>query len=325
MGVRFLSTGVGLPDRVLTNADLSKMVDTSDDWITERTGIKERRIAAPEEATSDLSARAARQALERAGVAAEDVDLVVVATCTPDHLFPSTACLVQKSLGLTKAVAFDVSAACSGFLYGLAVVNGLLETGVARTALLIGADTLSRFTDWTDRSTCVLFGDGAGALLLRAVEGPGDLLSVHTGSEGAAGDVLCIPGGGSRHPAGAGAVPKHPAFIKMDGREVFKHAVARMIEAANTALAKAGKKPSDLKLLIPHQANLRIIDAIAKRVDIPNERVFRNVQKFGNMSAATTIVALDEAVGDGRVQRGDLVELIAFGAGLTWGAAVLRW
>ncbi|MBK6880114.1 MAG: ketoacyl-ACP synthase III [Elusimicrobia bacterium] len=324
-GVRFLSTGAGLPDRVLTNADLAKMVDTTDEWITDRTGIKERRIAGDDEATSDLSARAARQALERAGVAPTDVDLVVVATCTPDHLFPSTACLVQKALGLTKAMAFDVSAACSGFVYGLAVVKGMLETGQARTALLIGADTLSRFTDWTDRGTCVLFGDGAGALLMQATDGPGDLLSVFTGSEGAAGDVLCIPGGGSRHPAGAGAVPKHPAHIKMDGREVFKHAVARMIEAATAALAKAGKTPADLRLLIPHQANLRIIDAIAKRIAIPNDRVFRNVQKYGNMSAATTVIALDEAVQAGQVRRGDLVELIAFGAGLTWGAAVLRW
>jgi 3-oxoacyl-[acyl-carrier-protein] synthase-3 len=325
-GLSILSTGAGLPDKVLTNADLCKIVDTSDEWITERTGIKERRIAGAGEATSDLSARAARQALERAGVSPREVDLIVVATCTPDHLFPSTACLVQKALGIPEAVAFDLSAACSGFLYGLAVVQGLLAAGTARTALLIGADTLSRFTDWKDRATCVLFGDGAGALLLRAVPGPGDILSVHLGADGAKGDVLCIPGGGSRHPLGnLEEASAHPPFIRMEGKEVFKHAVVRMIEAALAALKKAGKTPADLKLLIPHQANLRIIDAIAKRVDLPDERVFRNVQRFGNMSAATTIVALDEAVQSGRVGAGDLVELIAFGAGLTWGAAVLRW
>ena len=325
-GVRFLSTGAALPDRVMTNADLAKIVDTSDEWITERTGIKERRIAAPHEATSDFSARAAKQALERAGIPPEEVDLVVVATCTPDHFFPSTACLVQKALGLTRAAAFDVSAACSGFLYGLAVVKAMLESGAAKTALLIGADTLSRFTDWTDRGTCVLFGDGAGALLMRRTEGPGDLLSVYIGSEGGAGDILCIPGGGSRHPIPpAGIQREHSALIRMEGREVFKHAVTRMIEAAQIALSRAGKTAADLSLLIPHQANLRIIDAVAKRVNLPDDRIFRNVHKFGNMSSATTIVALDEALSAGRIHRGDLVELIAFGAGLTWGAAVLRW
>lgn len=325
-GVRFLATGAALPAKILTNADLSKIVDTTDEWITERTGIKERRIAAPEEATSDLSTRAARLALERAGLQPRDVDLIVVATCTPDHLFPSTACLVQKNLGVPACIAFDVSAACSGFIYGLACVKGLLETGVAKTALLIGADTLSRFTDWTDRGTCVLFGDGAGALVLQATSQASDLLSVHLAADGGAGDILTIPGGGSRHPLGVnGNAKEFPPTIKMEGREVFKHAVTRMVEAAEGALAKAGLAPSDLRLLIPHQANLRIIDAVAKRVSLPDDRVFRNVHKFGNMSAATTIVALDEAVQDGRVKRGDVVELIAFGAGLTWGAAVLRW
>ncbi|HMU95645.1 MAG TPA: beta-ketoacyl-ACP synthase III [Elusimicrobiota bacterium] len=325
-GVRFLATGAALPAKVLTNADLSKIVDTSDEWITERTGIKERRIAAPDEATSDLSTRAARQALERAGLQPRDVDLIVVATCTPDHLFPSTACLVQKNLGVPASIAFDVSAACSGFIYGLACVKGLLETGLAKTALLIGADTLSRFTDWTDRGTCVLFGDGAGALVLQASPQSNDLLSMHLAADGGPGDILTIPGGGSRHPLGQnGNAKEFPPTIKMEGREVFKHAVTRMVEAAEGALAKAGRSPADLRLLIPHQANLRIIDAVAKRVSLPDDRVFRNVHKFGNMSAATTIVALDEAVQEGRVKRGDLVELIAFGAGLTWGAAVLRW
>jgi 3-oxoacyl-[acyl-carrier-protein] synthase-3 len=325
-GVRFLSTGSGLPSRILTNADLSKIVDTTDEWITERTGIKERRIADPGEATSDLSTQAARQALERANLRPDQLDAIVVATCTPDHLFPSTACLVQKNLGIPACMAFDVSAACSGFIYGLAVVNGLIATGVAKTVLLIGADTLSRFTDWTDRGTCVLFGDGAGAVILGAAEGPSDLLSLHLSADGSKGSVLEIPGGGSRHPlANPEEAQAYPPLIKMEGKEVFKHAVTRMVEAAVAALEKAALSPQDLTLLIPHQANLRIIDAVAKRVNIPDERVFRNVQKFGNMSAATTIIALDQSIAEGKVNRGDLVELIAFGAGLTWGAAVLRW
>ncbi|MBL8023481.1 MAG: ketoacyl-ACP synthase III [Elusimicrobia bacterium] len=326
MGVKFLSTGSGLPARVLTNDDLTKMVDTSDEWITERTGIKERRIVAPDQATSDLSTQAARQALERAHLRPDQVDAIVVATCTPDHLFPSTACLVQKALEVPSCIAFDVSAACSGFIYGLAVVNGLIETGVAKTVLLIGADTLSRFTDWTDRGTCVLFGDGAGAVVLAASDGPSDLLSLHLSADGSKGDVLNIPGGGSRHPLNStDDIRAFPPLIKMEGKEVFKNAVTRMVEAATAALAKAGLSPQDLRLLIPHQANLRIIDAVAKRVNIPDDRVFRNVQKFGNMSAATTIIALDQAVSEGQVKRGDKVELIAFGAGLTWGAAVLQW
>ncbi len=325
-GLKFLATGAALPARVLTNAELSRMVDTNDEWITDRTGIKERRIAAPDQATSDLSTQAAKIAIERAGLTPADIDLIVVATCTPDHLFPSVACLVQKNLGLRRGTAFDVSAACSGFLFGLATVKGFLESGMARRALLIGADTLTRFTDWTDRGTCVLFGDGAGALVMETVEGPSHLLSVHLGSDGTPGDILTIPGGGSRHPLGTnGSAKEFPPHIKMEGREVFKHAVNRMIEAGLAALTQAGLKPRDLKLLIPHQANMRIIDAVAKRVDLPNDRVFRNVQKYGNMSSATTIVALDEAVSTGQLQRGDLVELIAFGAGLTWGAAVLRW
>jgi 3-oxoacyl-[acyl-carrier-protein] synthase III len=328
-GLRFLSTGACLPEKVLTNADLEKIVETSDEWITERTGIKERRLAAPNEATSDMSVAAARQAIRDAGLEPKDIDLIVVATCTPDHLFPSVACLVQKALGIPGTIAFDVSAACSGFLYGLACVKGFLETGTAKTALLIGADALSKFTNWKDRGTCVLFGDGAGAMVIRAEEGVENLLSVHLGADGTDSEILTIPGGGSRHPlsgnAGNGTAEKYPPTIYMEGKEVFKHAVTRMIEASLTALQKCGKTPDDLKLIIPHQANLRIIDAIAKRLKMNEDKVFRNVHKYGNMSAATTIVALDEAQRAGLVKRGDLVELIAFGAGLTWGAAVLRW
>jgi 3-oxoacyl-[acyl-carrier-protein] synthase-3 len=324
MGVRFLGAGAGLPDKVLTNADLEKIVDTTDQWITERTGIKERRIAAEDQATSDLSTLAARKALESAGLSPDDVDLLVVATCTPDHFFPSTACLVQKNLGVKNAVAFDVSAACSGFIFGLSTVAGLLETGQAKTALLIGADTLTRFTNWKDRGTCVLFGDGAGALVLQKTDDPSSLLSVHHGSDCAPSDILAIPGGGSRYPLGSNGA-EHPSHILMEGKEVFKHAVTRMVEAAASALKKAGKTPEDLALIIPHQANLRIIDAVAKRFNMKEDRVFRNVHKYGNMSSATTIIALDEAIRSGLIKRGDLVELIAFGAGLTWGAAVLRW
>jgi 3-oxoacyl-[acyl-carrier-protein] synthase-3 len=324
MGLKFIATGAGLPEKVLTNADLEKIVATSDQWITERTGIKERRVAAPDQATSDLAVLAARQALESAKWTAADLDLIVVATCTPDHLFPSTACLVQKVLGASKAAAYDVSAACSGFMFALTSVAGMVEAGVARRALVIGADTLTRFTDWKDRGTCVLFGDGAGALLVEKTDGPGGFLSAHLGSDGASSSILTIPGGGSRHPLGSDG-GQHSPYIHMEGKEVFKHAVLRMIEAADAALKKAGLKPNDLALFIPHQANLRIIDAIAKRMDIDDKKVFRNVHKYGNMSAATTIIALDEAVRGGLVKRGDLVELVAFGAGLTWGAAVLRW
>ncbi|MGQ0644385.1 MAG: beta-ketoacyl-ACP synthase III [Elusimicrobiota bacterium] len=325
-GLRFLGTGAALPDKVLTNADLEKIVDTTDQWITERTGIKERRMAADGEATSDLAAGAARRALEDAGIAPAEVDLIVVATCTPDHLFPSVACLVQKSLGIKEAISFDVSAACSGFLYGLACVRGLLETGAAKTALLIGADALTKFTDWKDRGTCVLFGDGAGAMVIRAEEGPSRLLSVYLGADGERSEILTIPGGGSRHPLGSnGGAAAHPPYIYMDGKEVFKHAVTRMIDASLKALRACGKTSRDLALVIPHQANLRIIDAIAKRLDVPDEKVFRNVHKYGNMSAATTVIALDEARRAGLVKSGDLVQLIAFGAGLTWGAAVLQW
>ncbi len=326
LGLKFLGTGSALPAKVLTNAELETMVATSDQWITERTGIKERRIAGPLEATSDFSTQAARRAIENAGLSPRDIDLIVVSTCTPDHLFPSVACLVQRNLDIPNAMAFDVSAACSGFIYGLAAVRGFLESGMAKTALLIGADTLSKFTDWTDRGTCVLFGDGAGAIVVRAEETTSHLLSIHLGADGGRSDLLKIPGGGSRHPMGENGNREHfPPFIQMDGKEVFKSAVHRMLEVAVKALESAGKSPRDLALLIPHQANLRIIDAIAKRLDIDDGKVFRNVHKYGNMSAATTIIALDEAQREGRIKRGDLVELIAFGAGFTWAAAVLKW
>ena len=294
------------------------MVETSDEWITTRTGIKERRIAAKTEAASDLAVPAAKRALEDAGMKAEAIELIVVATATPDMFFPSTACFVQKALGIKEAVSFDVSAACSGFLFALETARAMLESGLYKTALVIGAEKLSAITNWKDRNTCVLFGDGAGAAVLQRRPGAGGILSTYLRSDATHTDILNVPGGGSR-------MPGAPATIHMDGKEVFKLAVHKMISAAREALARAGKKEKDLALLIPHQANLRIIEAIAERVAVPRDRIFVNVDKYGNMSAATTIVALDEARRQGRVRKGDLVELIAFGAGLTWGAAVIQF
>lgn len=330
MSVKITGTGSYLPEKVLTNEDLSKIVETSDEWITTRTGIKERRVATQTMATSDLSLQAAKRALEAAELSADQLDVIIVATCTPDYFFPSVACLVQNGLGATRAAAFDVSAACSGFIYALATANGLLESGVHKRALVIGADVLSKFTDWTDRTTCVLFGDGAGALILEKDEKASpkshSILAVDLGADGSQTDILKIPGGGSRNPYNKEEGMKDtPATIHMDGKEVYRHAVTRMIETANRALAKAGKTSNDLSLLIPHQANLRIIESIGKRMGLPTEKVFLNIHKYGNMSAATTVVALDEAARSGQLKSGDLVELIAFGAGLTWGAAVIQW
>jgi 3-oxoacyl-[acyl-carrier-protein] synthase-3 len=294
------------------------MVDTSDEWITTRTGIKERRVAAKDEATSDMAIQAARRAIADAAIKTESIELILVATATPDMFFPSTGCFIQKALAIKEAVSFDLSAACSGFLYARECARGLMESGPYKTALVIGAEKLSGITDWKDRSTCVLFGDGAGAAVLQKRSASGGILSTYLRSDASHTDILNVPGGGSR-------APGVRAQIHMEGKEVFKLAVHKMISAAQEALKRAGKKDSDLALLIPHQANLRIIEAIAQRVDIARERVFVNVDKYGNMSAATTIVALDEARRQGRVRKGDLVELIAFGAGLTWGAAVIQF
>jgi len=323
--VHVIGTGSYLPEKVLTNAELSRMVDTSDEWITTRTGIKERHVAAKEEATSDMATQASRRALADARLAPDQIELIVVATTTPDMFFPSTACFVQKQLGIKEAVSFDVSAACSGFVYALEVARTMLESGRYTRALVIGAEKLSSITNWKDRSTCVLFGDGAGAAVLERRTVPGGILSTYITAEAAQTDILKVPGGGSRLPPTADVLAQNLNTIYMEGKEVFKLAVHRMISAAQKALELAGKKESDLTLLIPHQANLRIIEAIGERVAIPRERIFVNLQKYGNMSSATTIVALDEARREGRVKKGDLVELIAFGAGLTWGAVVIQF
>jgi 3-oxoacyl-[acyl-carrier-protein] synthase-3 len=316
--IHIIGTGSYVPSKILTNHDLEKMVETSDEWITTRTGIKERHVASKEEATSDLAVHAACRAIEEAGIKADTVELIVLATATPDMFFPSTACFVQKALGIKEAVSFDVSAACSGFLYALEAAKALMESGPYKTGLVIGAEKLSGITNWEDRGTCVLFGDGAGAAVLQKRGAAGGILSTYLRSDAGHVDILNVPGGGSR-------APGVRAQIHMEGKEVFKLAVHKMLSAAEQALKLAGKKDTDLALLIPHQANLRIIEAIAERIDVPRDRVFVNVDKYGNMSAATTIVALDEARRQGRVRKGDLVELIAFGAGLTWGAAVVQF
>ncbi|MDH5526033.1 MAG: ketoacyl-ACP synthase III [Nitrospirota bacterium] len=324
-------TGSYVPERVLTNADLERMVDTSDEWITARTGIRERRIAADNQATSDLAIEAGRRAIEAAGITAQDVDLVLVATATPDMFFPATACLVQTALGATNAAAFDLSAACSGFIYGLNVADAYIRSGSYKNVLLIGAETMSRVVDWEDRTTCVLFGDGAGAVLLQAGEGdtgsgaPG-LMRTDIHSDGAAWDYICVPGGGSRMPPSDALVDSRQQFLKMKGNETFKVAVRNMERAARTVLEDAGGiKAHDLALVVPHQANMRILNAVAERLELPAGKVYVNLDRYGNTSAASVPLAFDEAVRAGRLERGDLVLMLAFGSGLTWGAALLRW
>lgn len=323
--VHIAGTGSYLPERVMTNADLEKLVDTSDEWITTRTGIKERRVASAAQASSDLAVEAAKRAIEDARLRPEQIDLIIVSTSTPDMFLPSTACFVQKALGVREAASFDVSAACSGFVYALEVGRALLESGRYSRALVIGAEKMTSLLDWEDRSTCILFGDGAGAAVLERRDEPGGILSTFVMADATQTDILGVPGGGSRLPVTPEVLERRQNRIRMEGREVFKLAVLRMIAAAKTALERAGKQEKDLALLIPHQANLRIIEAIAERVAVPRERIFVNLEKYGNMSAATTIVALDEARRQGRIRKGDLVELIAFGAGLTWGAAVIEF
>ncbi|WP_038168277.1 beta-ketoacyl-ACP synthase III [Verrucomicrobium sp. BvORR106] len=323
-----IGTGSYMPARVLTNHDLEKLVETSDEWITTRTGIKERRIAAPEETTSDMAAEAARRALHTAGVKPEEVDLIIVATVTPDMFFPSTACFVQKKIGATNAVGFDISAACSGFLYALQTARHFINGGPRKTALVIGAEKLSSLINWTDRNTCVLFGDGAGAAVLRwddQPEAPGRVISSFMGTDGNLADLLKVPGGGTALPITAENVHLRPNTIHMEGRETFKHAVTRMCQASEKALKEAGLTAQDVKLVIPHQANARIISAIAERLGVPEERTFINLDKYGNTSAATIPVCLDEANRSGRIQRGDILLLVAFGGGFTWASTVIKW
>ena len=320
-------TGVGayVPERILTNADLERMVETSDEWITSRTGIRERRIAAPDEATSDLAAAAARKALADAGVEAVQVGLIICATITPDMLFPSTACLVQQKLGATRAAAFDIEAACSGFVYALDIASHFVASHTYDTVLVIGAEKMSSVVDWTDRNTCELFGDGAGAAVLQNRPNAHGLLTTSLGSDGGKASLLELPAGGSACPASADTVARGLHYLRMDGKETFKNAVNAMVTAAQDALAKCGLTIDRIRCIIPHQANQRILSAVAERLQARDEQMFVNVDRYGNTSAASVAIALDEAVRFGRIQRGDLVLMVVFGAGLTWGAAIIEW
>jgi 3-oxoacyl-[acyl-carrier-protein] synthase III len=323
--VSIIGTGSYLPERVLSNADLERMVDTSDDWITTRTGIKERRMAADDESTSDLAAKAAESALENAGIGADEVDLIIVATVTPDMFFPSTACFVQQKIGARNAACFDVSAACAGFLYALEIAQQFITSHTYDTVLVIGAEKLSSIVDWTDRNTCVLFGDGAGAAVLRHRGGAHGVISTFMASDGMLSDILYIPGGGSKFPTTKENLDARLNCIKMSGKETYKHAVISMLDAAHKVLADANLDPEDLACIIPHQANLRIIEAISQRFGVPIERFVVNLDKYGNTSAAAVAIALDEANRTGRMKVGDYVLLVVFGGGLTWAASVIQW
>lgn len=313
------------PAKVLTNEHLASLVDTSDDWIRSRTGISRRHIADPRESTSTLAARAAQQAIAVADVNPRQIDLIIVATVSPDYPFPSVACQVQDALGIPHAAAFDLGAGCTGFVYALGIAGQLVATGAHRTALVIGAETLSRCVDWTDRNTCVLFGDGAGAVIVQATEEPTGLLGYSLGSDGSGADLLYIPAGGSRRPTTPDTVNSGLHYIRMNGSEVYRFAVDAMAKATREVMDRAGLGPDDLSLLIPHQANARIINAAARALKLPPERVFTNLADYGNTSAASIPIALCEAIEQGRVQTGDNLVLVGFGAGLTWGAVALKW
>jgi 3-oxoacyl-[acyl-carrier-protein] synthase-3 len=318
-------TGSYVPETILTNHDIEKMVDTSDDWITERTGIKERRIATEKQAASDLAYEASKAALKSAGLKAKDMELIIVASVSGDMPLPATACILQDKLEAKKAAAFDVNAACSGFIFGLSVANAYIQSGTYRKILVVGAEVLSKFTDWEDRTTCVLFGDGAGAVVLEATEEDRGILSAKIHSDGGMWDLLHAPGGGSRNPASKDTLKRRLHFIKMKGNETFKVAVRTLESLVVESLKENKLKSSDIALLIPHQANLRIIQATAKRLGLPMEKVMVNLDRYGNTSAASIPIALDEAVRGGKVRDGDYLLLEAFGGGLTWASALIRW
>lgn len=324
MRSRILGTGSYAPKQVLTNADLESMVETSDSWIVERTGIRERRLAAPGEACSDLGVLAAQQALADANVQAAELDLILVATCTGDSPLPSTASLIQHRLGAVKAAACDISAACCGFVYGLSVADAFVRTG-HKYVLVIGSEVMSSITDWTDRNTCVLFGDGAGAVVLGPTEEGRGILSVHLHAEGRFSDLICVPGGGSTLPPSERVLAERLHCVKMRGNETFKIAVKTMEEAIREAVSAHGLGIDDIDCLVPHQANIRILRAVGQRVGLPLDRIMINVDRYGNTSAASIPLALDEAAKNGTIQEGDLVVMAAFGAGLTWASGVIRW
>jgi len=322
--VGIISVGEYLPEKILTNRDLEKMVDTSDEWITSRTGIKERHLVGNNEAASDLAVKAAEDALRNAKLKAIELDLIIVATITPDMQFPSTACFVQAKIGAKTAVCFDISAACAGFVYALATAHQFISSGLYKNALVIGTEVLSSITDWKDRNTCVLFGDGAGAAILSEVKS-GGIISTYLGSDGLMTKLLNVPAGGSRLPATHQTLDSRMHYIKMQGNELFKLAVTIMTQAAKKVLKQANLKFSDVDIVIPHQANARIIMAVAKKLGLSEEKIYLNIEKFGNMSSASTATALCEAVKEGKVKKGDIILLDAFGAGLVWGACLIEW
>ena len=325
VGVGILGLGTYVPERILTNKDLEKMVDTNDEWIVERTGIRERRIVDPSMATSDLATRAAERALAEAKTSPDEIELIIVATATPDMIFPSTACLVQANLKANNAAAFDLAAGCSGFMYGINTGAQFIKTGLYKKILVIGAETLTRIMDYTDRNTCVLFGDGAGAVVLGQCQSGCGVIGFNMGADGAGGDLLKLPAGGSRLPATAETVANRQHFVHMNGNEVFKFAVKVMGESAFKALDNAGLTAADVDILIPHQANIRIIQSAAKRLKLPMEKVIVNVDRYGNTSSASIPIALREAIDAGRVKEGDVIVAVGFGAGLTWASCVIKW
>jgi 3-oxoacyl-[acyl-carrier-protein] synthase-3 len=314
-----------VPERVVTNGDLAELVATSDEWIQTRTGIRERHVVAPGESTSFLATEAARRAMRSAGIDPQSVDLIVLATCTPDRPFPATACTIQANLGISHAGAFDLAAACSGFVYGLSVATSMVQAGMARTVLFIAADIFTHYINWHDRNTCILFGDGAGAVVLQASDTPLGMLSCVLGSSGEHEDLMAVEAGGTRLPATAELLEQGRQYVSMEGREIFRLAVRGMGDSSQQALDAAGVPIDSIKLVVPHQANLRIIEATAKRLGLPMERVFTNIDRFGNTSAASIPIALVEAAESGRMVDGDFVLLTAFGGGLTWASSVIRW
>ena len=324
-GATIVGTGMYVPDRVLTNQDLERMVDTSDQWIIERTGIRERRIAGPDQASSDMALIASHRALEAARIGPEDIDQIIVATTTPDRILPSCACTLQAKLGASRAAAYDMFAACTGFVYGLGLARGLIGSRLAENVLVVGVEKLSSIVDYTDRNTCVLFGDGAGAAVVRPCAGGEGILSVAMRSDGDLGEVLEVPSGGSRQPTSEETVRDRGHFIRMRGKELFRVAVRSMEESVRQALQEAGLTAADIDLVIPHQANQRIIDAMRERLGLPREKVVMNIERYGNTSSASIPISLDEMVREGRIKPGDCVAFVAFGGGVTWGATLMRW
>jgi 3-oxoacyl-[acyl-carrier-protein] synthase-3 len=322
---RITGTGSYAPKKVITNHDLEKLIDTSDEWITERTGIKERRVVEKGQTTSDLAYEASRKALKAAGIGAHELDLILVATMTPDTILPSMGCVLQDKLGAKNAAAFDIAAACSGFIYGMSVANAFIRSETYKTILLVGAEVISRFTDWEDRTTCILFGDGAGAVVMQRHAGKRGVLSTHLHSDGSLSDLLYVPAGGALHPASHDTVHKRMHFIKMKGNETFKAAVRSLEGVVQEALEHNKVKPDEIDYLVPHQANLRIIQAMAQRLNMPMEKVVITLPLYGNTSAASIPMALDEAVRDGRIKENHLLLFEAFGGGLTWASALVRW